>query len=43
MPAEKLIVEAVVSFENFLAEMNGEKGLHFGPEVTDFVFKGSFV
>ena len=43
MFTEKLIVHSVVSFEYFLAEVDGEKGLDFGPEVADFVFEGSFV
>jgi len=38
MFAEELIVHTVVSLEYFLAEVNGQKGLNFGPQVADFVF-----
>jgi hypothetical protein len=39
MFAEELIVETIVAFEYFLAEVNGKKRLDLGSEVTDFMFE----
>lgn len=37
--AEEFIVEAIVAFEYFLAEVNGKNWLDLGPEVADFMFE----